>query len=587
MSISSGIAGENNAQELRLFVEQAPVAMAMFDRDMRYIAASRRWNADYGYGEASLAGRLCYEVYPDMPEPWRELIRRGLAGETLQGERDPFMPRDGPLRWLRWKIWPWRDAGGSIGGIFISTENVTVQVQTERALGESREDLKRAQAVARIGCWRFDAESNQITGSAETFGMFGWPEKPLTCESLLSFVHPDDRAHVKRHCEAGFAVAPYDIEYRVIVNNETKWVHSRAEREFGAEGRLKGVFGTVQDITGKKQAEAALRESEERLRSIVGLAPDGILVIDEEGVIQSINPAGERMFGYAPGELIGREISILMPEPDKSLHQTFVLNYCRSGVSKIIGTSRDLLHQRKDGSLFSANLTLAEWRSNGRRYFTGILRDVSERKRQEEKIKLLIRELNHRSKNMLTLVQAVARQTFEAKPEDFITRFGERMQALAASQDLLVKSEWKGLPLEELVRSQLAHFTDLIPARIVLKGPPLVISASAAQTIGMALHELTTNAGKYGALSRGAGRVEIAWQLIGGDEDGQRFELTWTELEGPEVTPPERTGFGTALMEEIPRTSFDAEVTLDYAKEGVRWRLDCPAESVLDVTLTG
>ena len=99
--------------------------------------------------------------------------RIGLSGETLQGERDPFVPRDGPVRWLRWKIWPWRDASGRVGGIFISTENATVQVESEFALSESREDLKRAQALARIGFWRFDARSNEITGSAETFRMLG------------------------------------------------------------------------------------------------------------------------------------------------------------------------------------------------------------------------------------------------------------------------------------------------------------------------------------------------------------------------------------------------------------------------------
>jgi PAS domain S-box-containing protein len=459
MSTVSGITGGDNAEHFRLFVEQAPVAMAMFDRGMRYIAASRRWNADYGFGEAPLIGRSCYEVDPDMPELWKELHRRGLSGETLQGERDPFLPRDGPVRWLRWKIWPWREAGSSVGGIFIATENVTELAETERALSAS----------------------------------------------------------------------------------------------------------------------------EERLRSIVGMAPDAIIVIDEKGLIQSINPAGERMFGYASDEVIGRNVSMLMSEPDRTRHQSYIDAYCQTGVAKVIGTSRDLEHQRKDGSVFAANLTLAEWHSGGKRYFTGILRDISARKRQEEKIKLLIRELNHRSKNMLTLVQAVARQTFAAKPDDFITRFGERMQALAASQDLLVKNEWKGLLLDELVRSQLAHFTDLIPVRIELKGPPLVISASAAQTLGMALHELTTNAGKYGALSSGAGRVEIAWQLIRGPEGDEGFELSWTEEGGPEVTAPKQPGFGTVIMEDIPSTNFDAKAKLDYAREGLRWRFVCPAESVLDI----
>jgi hypothetical protein len=131
-----------------------------------------------------------------------------------------------------------------------------------------------------------------------------------------------------------------------------------------------------------------------------------------------------------------------------------------------------------------------------------LVTNITDQKRHEEHIRLLLREVNHRSKNMLSLVQAVARQTLAARPECFIDRFVERIQALAANQDLLVKNSWKGVDLEELAKSQLAHFKDLIGTRIALKGPSLLISASAAQTIGMALHELATNAGKYGAQSR-------------------------------------------------------------------------------------
>src|SRR5208337_1661953 len=151
-----------------------------------------------------------------------------------------------------------------------------------------------------------------------------------------------------------------------------------------------------------------------------------------------------------------------------------------------------------------------------------LVTDITERKRYEEQIRLLLHEVNHRAKNMLALVQAVARQTVATRPDDFIARFGERIQALAAAQDLLVRSEWKGVDLGELVHSQLAHFKDLAGTRIALTGPPLLISASAAQTIGMALHELATNAGKYGALTTRDGRVEVEWSLdragAGGEE---------------------------------------------------------------------
>jgi two-component sensor histidine kinase len=131
-------------------------------------------------------------------------------------------------------------------------------------------------------------------------------------------------------------------------------------------------------------------------------------------------------------------------------------------------------------------------------------------------VHVLMREINHRSKNMLGLVQAIARETAATgKPEDFMRRFTERVEALAANQDLLVRNKWRGVDVEDLVRAQLAHFADLVGSRIALHDPKLRLNATAAQAIGLALHELATNAGKYGALLVSAGRIDVDWRLEG------------------------------------------------------------------------
>jgi two-component sensor histidine kinase len=137
-----------------------------------------------------------------------------------------------------------------------------------------------------------------------------------------------------------------------------------------------------------------------------------------------------------------------------------------------------------------------------------------------------MREMSHRAKNMLGLVQAIARQTATRTPEDFIERFSERIQALSANQELLVRGEWKGVETEDLVRAQLSHFADLIGSRISAQGPKLRVRAAGAQAIGLALHELATNAGKYGALSTDTGRVDIRWGT-----DGDAFTMSWVESE--------------------------------------------------------
>jgi two-component sensor histidine kinase len=187
-----------------------------------------------------------------------------------------------------------------------------------------------------------------------------------------------------------------------------------------------------------------------------------------------------------------------------------------------------------------------------------------------------MREMNHRAKNMLGLVQAIGRQTATRNPEEFIKRFSERIQALSANQELLVRGEWKGVGTEDLVRAQLAPFADLIGSRIVVQGPELRLKAAGAQAIGLALHELATNAGKYGALSTDAGRVDICW-----GSDGDTFTMSWVEREGPRVSAPKRRGFGTIVMEAMAESSLEGKVDLDYAPSGLTWRLTCPAANTL------
>ena len=206
----------------------------------------------------------------------------------------------------------------------------------------------------------------------------------------------------------------------------------------------------------------------------------------------------------------------------------------------------------------------------------GILQDITERKAHEEQIHLLMREVNHRAKNMLSLVQAIARQTAARDPEDFLGCFTERIQALAANQDLLVKNRWQGADVEQLVRAQLAHFADLVGSRIAVDGPKLCLKATAAQAIGLALHELATNAGKYGSLSVGSGGVDVCWCL-----DGDVFAMGWIERNGPPVSPPKRRGFGSTVVDLMAKRSV-GEVKLDYAPSGLVWRLTCPALNALE-----
>jgi two-component sensor histidine kinase len=239
----------------------------------------------------------------------------------------------------------------------------------------------------------------------------------------------------------------------------------------------------------------------------------------------------------------------------------------------------ETIRRRKDGEVINVSLTVSPMRVTNREVLgaSRIARDITERKQREEREHLLMREVNHRARNMLSVVDAIARQTASSSPEEYVERFSERIRALAAYQDLLVRSEWHGVDMEGLVHAQLGLFADLLASRITVCGPRLRLNAAAAQAIGLALHELGTNAGKYGALSTDAGHVDVSWGT-----DGDTFTMNWTERNGPPVSVPEQRRFGTAVMEAMAERSVGGAVELDYAPSGLVWRLTCRAANVLE-----
>jgi two-component sensor histidine kinase len=204
---------------------------------------------------------------------------------------------------------------------------------------------------------------------------------------------------------------------------------------------------------------------------------------------------------------------------------------------------------------------------------------MTERKRYEKHIQLLMNEVNHRAKNLLSVVQAIARQTARtADPATFTNLLSERIQGLAASQDLLVKNRWTNVGVSELVHAQLAHFNNIVGTRVLIEGPPARLSPAAAQGIGMALHELTTNAVKYGALSNANGRIRIYWENIVADDP--LFVMHWVEEGGPKVVVPTRKGFGNRVIEKMAEDAVDGKVEIEYRSSGLYWKLTTPAANL-------
>lgn len=277
---------------LQLLIEHSPAALAMFDHNMRYLVVSRRWMTDYKLGDGPLTGRSHYEVFPDMPQRWREIHRRCLAGAVEECEEDIFVRDDGRTDWLRWKILPWRTAEGDIGGIVIFTEDITQRKQAEAALRRNAEQLQQAVADAedRERTLRavLDSEPECVKtldaqGAVLTMNRAGLVMVEADSfvqvehQCLYPFIEEEDREPFRRLTEAVFQGESGRLEFRVVgLKGTRRWLETHASPLRDQAGAVQALLGITRDITDKKRADEALRQSEERFR-LVALASNDVL----------------------------------------------------------------------------------------------------------------------------------------------------------------------------------------------------------------------------------------------------------------------------------------------------------------------
>jgi two-component sensor histidine kinase len=273
--------------------------------------------------------------------------------------------------------------------------------------------------------------------------------------------------------------------------------------------------------------------------------------------------------------LIGRNVDVLIPDPCRREHDGYLSAYLRTGHAKVIGRGREVTGRRKDGAIFPMELAVSEMVVSRRRMFTGVVRDITERKRVEQHQQLLVAELDHRVKNILAQVAVVAVSTRQGSRsiDDFLRSLSGRIQSMAAAHTLLSKSGWQSVGLDALVRNQLAPYaTD---TNLTIHGTDIMLTSAEVQAVAKVLHELVTNAAKHGALSIPGGHVSVSW-VRKPNGDGTKLSIVWQELDGPPVKSETRSSYGTNLIRNLIPHELGGKVDLMFPSQGVNCRIEIP-----------
>ena len=428
---------------LALAVAEAPVGIAIFDRDMRYLAVSRRFAADNGRPDEPFAGRSHYELFPSIPEHWREIHRKVIElGEEYshQGEPFPGDDEDAP-QWIKWEMKPWRVDGGAIGGAVLFAEVINRQLEERTRLHSAEQRYQTIFDLAAVGIARVAPDGRFLEVNNRFAEITGYSADQLLAGGFQQITHPEDLAEDLAHVAE-------------LLSGEAE-TFTMEKRYVGKDGAPVWVNLTV------------------------------ALVRDEAG------------------------------EPD---------------------------------------------------YFISVIEDIGERKQAQDRERLLSREVDHRAKNLLMVVQSIAHLSGGSDIDQFKQGVIGRIQALARAHSLLAASRWNAVALRSLVQEELEPYA-MEGCGATCGGPELNLKPAAAQSLGLVIHELATNAAKYGAFSVPQGQVVVEWRL-----DDDRLCVEWRESGGPPVTQPSSSGFGSALIHITIDRQLKGHVDFGWTPEGLQCR---------------
>ena len=474
-------------------------------------------------------------------------------------------------------------AGAIIAFAEAHRTNAATLAAGRAALLESEARLALAARAASVGVWEWRLDTGEMIYSAEAKAICGFdPDGPVTFEMVSGIVHRADYPRTSEQARRALDPdirdnAPY--EYRIVLaRGEERWVAANGQAVFAeVDGKVVATryVGTLQDITAAKRVEIERDESALRLRLAIEAGRMAVWQVDAK---RGITPSPEL------NRLVG------LPAEARPTMEELNALYMPGEQDRVRGVATDAVARgerffeaeyrmrRLDGEVrwMQVRAELALGDDGQPRSAIGVILDVTERKAAEERFQLLAREVDHRANNLLAVVQGTVQLSQAPSAAGLKDVLIGRISALGRAHQLLSEARWEGADLRRLVEEELLAFSLGEASRVSIEGPDVALSPAAAQALAMALHELATNAAKYGALSASQGRVAVRWSRAA---DGP-LRLTWTESGGPDVSPPSRRGLGTTILGRALAGPLNGTSTLDWRPDGLVCELELPAEAL-------
>lgn len=560
------------------FFENGAVALHLVSEDGIILHANTAELDLLGYPAEDYVGRHIADFYPDRPVI-EDILERLTRGEKIARYPARLRARDGAIKHVEIT-----SSGHFRDGKLINTRCFTVDVtDLERARTELRQQDNTYHQILDalpVAIYTTDQDGT-ITyynrAAAELAGREPNVGKDKWCVTFKLFT-ADGKELPHDECPMAIALN----ENRPVRNQEA--VAQRPDGSFfpflpyptplrDEHGTLIGAVNMLLDLTDRQRAE----EAKQHLSAIVESSFDAIVSKDLNTIIKSWNQGAERLFGYTADEAIGQSVTMLIPDNHQDEEPRILERIRRGERVEPFETTR----QRRDGSLVPVSLAISPVR-NAAGQIVGaskIARDITLARESEQRIHMLMREVNHRVKNQYSVILSMIRETNKRSetPKQFEYQVRERIMALSRSHDLLVAADWKGATISDLLAAQAQPFPrgDVI----AMAGPLLVLNANAVQYLGIAFHELATNSAKYGVLSGDKGQISVIWTITGSGAS-RLLHLTWAETDGPEVQSIGQGGFGTVVLKRVAPAAVGGQGKLEHGPHGVTWSLEAPLTAV-------